>query len=401
MVQDVALDTAALVGMGISLIAYGLYIGLFIACIYSLRLKNFSNNLVNISLIVLFILVSATTLLNFLNVFNSFVTNRDTKGTLAALAVPNPLSAASSVLYFISATITEGLLMWRLYVVWSRNILVCVAPAFIFCCYIVSGGAIVVLTYLQEGPDDDSYTKLKAIFIPSTAIILIIQSVTVSVLIAARLIRMSKVMAAMVPSRRGFYHRIISVIVESAALYALMALVVAILRFLDLPRAAWIILFLGPVMSGLIPTMIVCQLHFGAAIASEFTLQPVSQASTARTGATVARSNPEQRSRPRVETQDQSMHFANRDSLSDIGTVERNWRTTLPEPPVASLRDASHRAAVDTAWSPKASTWRGAGKSVGDDEEKAVGLDPADLRSVELASTIASGDERNVYDESV
>lgn len=45
-------------------------------------------------------------------------------------------------------------------------------------------------------------------------------------------------MSALLPSRRGFYDRIISSIVESAALYALYALVVAMLRVFDMVSTA-------------------------------------------------------------------------------------------------------------------------------------------------------------------
>lgn len=126
-----------------------------------------------------------------------------------------------------------------------------------------------------------------------------------------------------------------------------------------------------------------CQLHLGAAIASEFTLEPVSQASTARTRATIPQLHLASRSLPRVEIYGQSSHLANRDTLGDMGTVERNWRTTLPEPATVSLRDASHRAAV----SPSASWGHGAGRSAVEDEEKMVSSHPADWSSMILDSS--------------
>ncbi|KAG9003322.1 hypothetical protein FRB94_003206 [Tulasnella sp. JGI-2019a] len=248
-----------MIGIGIALVVYGLYVGLFIAWAYTLRSKYFKNGLINGSMMILFVLVTAATLLNFINIYRSFVTLRDTEGTLTSLAVyANPLTEASGTLFYVSASITESLLMWRLWVVWRGRVLVCVVPAIIFCSYVLSGAGLVATTFLEARPNGIAYTKLKGIFPPLTALILLFQNLLVSTLISARLWWMGKTISRMSANKdKGrLYSRIISAIVESAALYALTFMIFAIFRVLGMANSSWIILMLGPVMTGLTPTMI-------------------------------------------------------------------------------------------------------------------------------------------------
>ncbi|KAG8851868.1 hypothetical protein FRB96_009053 [Tulasnella sp. 330] len=122
----------------------------------------------------------------------------------------------------VTAHLADSLFIWRLYVIWSRNVRIVLLPMFLFSCS--ATGAVVIVTsnfFLAKGP---LYAAIHLWAPYATLAVVIVNTCYVTVLVASRLWWMGRMLHKMESSekiRKSRYQGTITALVQSGSMYTI------------------------------------------------------------------------------------------------------------------------------------------------------------------------------------
>jgi hypothetical protein len=223
---------------------YGIYLVLFCICIYILlhRRRNLGNTVFLVTAIALFTIATAQTVINLVLGASD----------IDDVYVPyENLSIADMTLYVVNNVIADGLVIYRCYSVWNRNIYVIVVP--------------IILLVISSVFGWDILLPLEPFFALSLA-----TNVVVTTLTAGRIwwiCRQARTYLKTDVQRQ--YISSISILVESGVIYSVSVLIYLILG--AIPSAS---IVQEPVMEmlaqvvGIVPTLIIVRVGLGVSVQS-------------------------------------------------------------------------------------------------------------------------------------
>ncbi|KAI0332733.1 hypothetical protein GY45DRAFT_1368960 [Cubamyces sp. BRFM 1775] len=261
-VPNFPIDEAYLVGSWLESFFWGIYTLLFamtIRKIYQKR-KGGINKFTTTCLILLYILASGHMALGLTRLIQGFVIYRDTIGTINYFSsIWYRVNMAKDYLYISNMFLGDLVVVWRLYIVWGKNIWYALIP-FLMCIseFVVGYGA--VSQWLLPHPNAIETVRWgTTMFTISMA-----TNIFVTAVIAARIWYVSvRNQRAMGVEPNGRYNRVILLIVESGAIISATKLTEFTL-FNIAPddgigglNAMYILYEIVPQMTGIVPTMII------------------------------------------------------------------------------------------------------------------------------------------------
>ncbi|KAG8925506.1 hypothetical protein FRC03_004639 [Tulasnella sp. 419] len=262
-------DKASIIGYIIGLILYGFYIALYFATNWLLRLKNYKGRIVISTLFALFILSTLQIIAGSYNIYEAFVNRRIDPGPAVYLsALDNVTSPMRDALLFTSCAIADGLLTWRLYVVWDRSRRIIIAPLCLLFAAIVSGVALTVYDVKQVLVGDDRYWRpLSAWTITALALTLFL-NLLVTALIAGRLWYIGVKIDNDYGPVGSRFRTIVFAVIESGAIYSSAIAVLMLVYAAGIQVAIYAATYILPQIVSIVPTMIVFQVNFGIAVSA-------------------------------------------------------------------------------------------------------------------------------------
>ncbi|KAG8885200.1 hypothetical protein FRB98_001928 [Tulasnella sp. 332] len=161
-----------------------------------------------------------------------------------------------------SSHLADTVFIWRLYVLWSRNILVALLPGLLFLCS-TSGATVVVITDFLLAKDP-RYLAINSLAFDTTLVAILVNSCYVTILVSGRLWWVGRMMDRVNPmelSRRTRYQGAIAAFLQSGAMYT-----IAIILSLATSATKNIILYtvmgsIGAFTIGISATLLILQLN--------------------------------------------------------------------------------------------------------------------------------------------
>ncbi|KAG8913475.1 hypothetical protein FRC02_005477 [Tulasnella sp. 418] len=153
-------------------------------------------------------------------------------------------------------------MIWRLYIVWERNIWVCIPTIITFCGYIAFG--IVTVHFSYKGPFYNRPTLTHWWSNVCNMAMTMTTTIWVTSLISFRLWKHRRLMAGTLPARSlKFYHLVLMLMIESGVLYTVSWAAFLIVFCVGSPGQLLLMLQVMPQIVGISPTLILYQLQSG------------------------------------------------------------------------------------------------------------------------------------------
>ncbi|KAL0959113.1 hypothetical protein HGRIS_014409 [Hohenbuehelia grisea] len=220
--------TAELAGIVVHSALFGVYIVLFIGCIYVLlfRYRSLSgrhhqrpvNKVLLTVTVILFLLITAHWVLQVIRLFDAFIHRpRDETPEQIYGAARSPLNVAKTALYVAQTFTADVTMVYRLYIVWGRNWKVIIAPA-ITTAGLLAGGTNVVISFARQDPHVSIFTSASGHWIVTVFSTTFATNLMVTSLIAYRIWSINRLVQ---PSTRTSIKPVINIILESAVLYTI------------------------------------------------------------------------------------------------------------------------------------------------------------------------------------
>ncbi|KAF9481324.1 hypothetical protein BDN70DRAFT_876476 [Pholiota conissans] len=255
-----------LLGAWCNAVLYGLNILIFGSCMYILLKKRRDGKPVSVFFfscaIIQFVISTIHVALNLRLIINAFLNVTDgpsaSEAYLAQETIPEQIGM--KVLYFLNSAIGDAVLVWRMYVVWGRNVHIAVLPSVMVIASVVTG---FIATSIIAHGGDASWPLILKYLLASWSLSIIIQ-VSATCLIAYRIWFLAADIPAHVgpaeEKERTNYTSIIWVIVESGVIYTVSTII--LLAFFELNSQASNIIgkALGQI-SAIVPTLILVRVN--------------------------------------------------------------------------------------------------------------------------------------------
>ncbi|KAG8985612.1 hypothetical protein FRB93_005770 [Tulasnella sp. JGI-2019a] len=267
--KDIPLDVAHFAGLLVALYLYGILIVMFAASIRPLWNRRHRSKFVLVVTICVFVIATVNMGIYISMNYNAFTKYKSREEAVAYLnevySPTIPLRKAILSDFFLAATTiaSDVLLIWRVYVIWSRNVWIIVPP--IFFLVLETGGELflVVEAFLHPQPGKTGYP---AVLIMS-AISIALLNVMCTVSIVGRLwwIGGKNVQPR---ETRSLYKTIVMRMIESGTLYTVTLLVFAIFSTLgSYPGIATFVVYAFIMIAAIAPMLLV--MHLNATTRSE------------------------------------------------------------------------------------------------------------------------------------
>ncbi|KAA1474703.1 hypothetical protein DENSPDRAFT_860464 [Dentipellis sp. KUC8613] len=165
MADSVPFDVAMLYGILFEATLYGLYLAVFSATLYVLFMPLTSpsssrqqgvNKILVVTAFALFASITTHYCMNMARMYGAYVTHlAEPSGPLLYFAqLSSPLTLTWATCYIFEATINDGLTVYRLFVVWGNNWIVCIPPTITLIGMTVSGlGTVAAFANIPPGAD--------------------------------------------------------------------------------------------------------------------------------------------------------------------------------------------------------------------------------------------------------
>lgn len=225
----VSIDVAYMWGIVISTFLYGVYLVMFGIALYILLLPiqpsfRARREPVNRVLVTVAVLMCITCTLHFiaqcLRMHAAYAQHIEAPGTQPPYLedLSHPLAIVTGVCFTIAALLTDALTIYRLYMIWARNIWVCIAPAITLSGMIVCGFVMCAVTQ-EAGSEVMLYGTPAGYWLIATFIVGLCTNFVALGLIIARFAKRDR---AQPQSDRGVggLNVVITVIIESTAIYS-------------------------------------------------------------------------------------------------------------------------------------------------------------------------------------
>ncbi|KAK0196272.1 hypothetical protein F5146DRAFT_1176589 [Armillaria mellea] len=246
---------------------YGIYTGVVAVTLWAVASGNKSENRKRPRFLIAGIL--ALYLLTGYNLYRGWVGCLENFTTLAWKSVweifyfissPTPIVVVADVTAILSAVLADAILIWRCWIVWSRSWLVVIVPIACTTLSIASRG--IVAYYNSFGPlasPQTIYLEKVVNWAMLYSSLIMATLLWCTILIIYRIVRVGGA-----AGRIHIYQRVIEMLVESAALYSAMIVVLLVFEARNALTANYIQNF-TIAMRGIMPTMIVGRVAAGHA----------------------------------------------------------------------------------------------------------------------------------------
>ncbi|KAG8917000.1 hypothetical protein FRC02_003419, partial [Tulasnella sp. 418] len=258
------IDLGFLTGVWLGTFLYGIYTVLFWLCVFKFFKREGNGWIITITMVILYALSTVHIALGFRSEISYFIERSDQPfGGLKALSrCCTPLQTARGAILIINVIIADALMIWRLYIVWERNIWICIPTIITFCGYVAFG--IVSVYFSYKGP----YYNRPAI--PHwwsnicNRVMTLATTIWVTSMISFKLWRHRKLMASTLPAGSSkFYHLVLMLMIESGVLYTISWAAFLIVFCVGSPGQLLLMLQIMPQIVGISPTLILYQLQSG------------------------------------------------------------------------------------------------------------------------------------------
>jgi len=223
----VTLDTAELAGLSLEFLLYGVFVVLFIQSqnllLFSPRsatsVRSTGKVVLVTASILLFLFTSAHFAIDVSRLFDAFIYNRDHPGGPALYlgTLANPKNVAKTACYLVQTVIGDLIMVYRVYMVYQKNIWVVSFPLLMIGGIICTGIGITI-KFSQFNIGVEIFESDTGHWILSWFIVTLMSTFTSTCLIAFRIWSMDRRMKSAMA--RSSLSPIIHIIVESAACYS-------------------------------------------------------------------------------------------------------------------------------------------------------------------------------------
>ncbi|EJD04374.1 uncharacterized protein FOMMEDRAFT_155503 [Fomitiporia mediterranea MF3/22] len=201
---------------------YGINVAVYFLCIYDLLFvrkyasKSTKRLLVGLTTI-LFAVATAHVSVNCRRLIEGYVNPPDKTSQLKFLIdITQKTNVTKQFLVVLANLFSDVLIIWRIYMVWERNLLICIVPSFLCAGVFICGIAAAVLVS-QVTPGQNIFAKQIAAWGKGQFSLSLAMNVSATLLIAARIWWVTRPMRIHDPNRMKPYWRIIVIVIESAA----------------------------------------------------------------------------------------------------------------------------------------------------------------------------------------
>ncbi|KAG8898046.1 hypothetical protein FRB99_007693, partial [Tulasnella sp. 403] len=250
-----------IIGVYLQLALWGLYSCFFFATLWLIRERHAALSPTPLVLIFIYCLTLANLVISMAQGYVGFVGHYTDASTYFMHELTSVSSSVKLFFFFNASIIADGLIVWRLFVIWARNVQVIVVP---LVALVIAGiGSVIVLAndvvaakrQLPDYNHNVAYGWTVAIYL-----VLLLVNWTVTGLIVGRLCISSR--SAKDPLNDGSrYTRIIRVIVESGTLYSVAAGAGMLSYVVGTDVTQTIVSYISPILVGIAPTLVVLQLN--------------------------------------------------------------------------------------------------------------------------------------------
>lgn len=253
--NDLSLEASAFLAAVVTWSLYGCYTCLFALCMRVLYWRKQQNRWVIMSLVGLYIFVTLHVCLYSSYIYDAFVVNLRAGKTASYLSLYHrPIIGADYLSYWICNTITESLILWRVYTVWrGTSFWYMLVPGILYLCNLVASTYSVILHVQQSVLQYDRTDKRNYKIMVAAASVLLVQNVISSSMIAGRLWYMGRLVSS--GKTRFPYKSVIRAVVESAALYSAAFLALVVASTCKMYHASDIVLKALSILVGIVPTL--------------------------------------------------------------------------------------------------------------------------------------------------
>jgi len=252
-----------LVAIWLEGLLYGLYVPIFATAVYYLAVR--PNSPVNKTILavtsVLFMLGTMHVAGSFKTMIDAFITFADRPGGPAAFFANErePINVFRKAVSALSILVGDGLVIYRCYVIWSRNWWIVAGPIASMVATFITG-LVVARDLLNLKGNEDTFTRPMLISVPLYFSFSFVTNLLVTFLIGFRLWTVSRAVASLRTGGRSL--RTVAILTESAAIYPIVNLF-ALILFAIKDNAQVIPSNALCQIIGIAPTLIVVQVQAG------------------------------------------------------------------------------------------------------------------------------------------
>jgi len=268
MPSDIPADVAYLGGVWFEGVLYGFHIIVFFAlCKIFLeksyrRGREISTAILVTFAVVMFALSTAHVGLAVFELLQGFVYQRDMEGGPPAYFRNNVFPKRKAI-YIINTLLGDSLLIWRVYVIWGRNWIICLPSVLLLLGTAICGIKTIVANATSSAAS--VFTSDILSWITSTFVLTIVTQITATALIAGRIYYASMPSTGELDKRhRSRYMALVWLVVESGAIYTSAALI-QLITYLEKMNAGVIMEFALSQLSAMVPLVIVVRVGLGLA----------------------------------------------------------------------------------------------------------------------------------------
>ncbi|KAG8987190.1 hypothetical protein FRB93_004904 [Tulasnella sp. JGI-2019a] len=269
-----AVDDAHMIGLICALLLYGVYISLFATTMWVYKVpRGIRVDTVRLAVVILFVLSTASIVVLIIDNRNAWLRYRVTPGSLVYFnRKDNLIGPCKDLLLYSAAIVGDILIVWRLYMVWSRSRRIIVVPIVTLVLYGIAGITICFFEFHSVlYLNDDRFGHLKDVTTFVAIILGFVTNVYTTAFIVGRMWltgRQTRLPARAAGRATNWYMPLIRALVGSAALYTLLAIATIIVSA-SVKNGSIIFGYLDPMGIGIAPTLLVLQLNLTRRKANE------------------------------------------------------------------------------------------------------------------------------------
>jgi len=243
-----------MIGYVTSLMLYGCYACTFVVTLWVYKPSVASRfDLVRCAVILVFALSTAQEVLGILHNWKTWIGHQNP-------AASGPADVAKELLFYVQGFIADVLFVWRLYIIWSRSVRIVILPLVALAAYNAFMVAI-FFQMVQSGLKPQDETSAPKLAYVCTGLAFFVNVYTTFLIIGRLWWTGRQVQRFGNGTEKNWYVKVIRAIVESG-----LPCTATILAFIIVPAtsplgAEVILIYMGPMLIGIAPTLLVLQLH--------------------------------------------------------------------------------------------------------------------------------------------
>ncbi|KAG8890887.1 hypothetical protein FRB98_002907 [Tulasnella sp. 332] len=256
---DIDINVAHLLGWAIGMAFYGLYVGLFAITMWVLRNHQHNRGFVFWGIVGLFIISTTQICISSAESYDAWIKNAGYPGGSGNwfIADSNPWQPVKDTFVYLGTVFADSLVCWRVYVVWSHNKWVLIAPILLLAASTVSGALVVFFESRTVEVNADTYLNTSNNLTIIVIVCTLLTNLITTSLIAGRLWWINRQVRAVASRRSSRYRKVIAAMIESGSLYTITMLILIILFGAGMINGVYLAAYIVPMVIGIFPTLIV------------------------------------------------------------------------------------------------------------------------------------------------